>query len=271
MPVTMLLVEGHLDAEVLRPLFAGRPVVERRGSKYALRPIALDLRRETNRAVCYIRDRDFDFDPPDDRQLPTQDSQISGSPLGWRWCRHAIEGYLLDPAVVAMAMAWDPQEYQTALSQAASTIRHYTAARWAVGSIRRELPPQRELRTEPVECSGEFMIPSELSEDAVSNWAVSHVRSFGAPLSEVLSETSIKAHLARRKASISDTLIADTREILVWFSGKDLLAGLATWLASRNWTPGNFRAALRDWVIGHPDEALTAIPEWAAFRQLLSS
>jgi len=43
---------------------------------------------------------------------------------------------------------------------------------------------------------------------------------------------------------------------IVWFPGKDLLAGMADWLKHKGFAnPGMFHASMRDWVIEHPDRA----------------
>jgi hypothetical protein len=140
MPVAKLFVEGRLEIEVLTPILQGSPVPQQGGSKYTLRPRARTERRENKVVAGYLRDRDFDFDPPTDLSKPTVDSMESGAPLGWRWCRHEIENYLVDPGVVGEAMAWYVNDFEDALRQAAAKIRSYEAARWTIGKVRRVLP-----------------------------------------------------------------------------------------------------------------------------------
>ena len=141
MPIAKLFVEGNLEIEVLTPILQGSPVPQQGGSKNSLKPRAGTERRENKVVAGYLRDRDFDFDPPKDLSRPTVDSVESGVPFGWRWCRHEIENYLVDPAVVSEAMAWPMPDVEEALRQAAAKIRSYEAARWTVGIVRRVLPP----------------------------------------------------------------------------------------------------------------------------------
>ena len=57
--------------------------------------------------------------------------------MGWHWCRHEIENYLLEPALVAAACSPRITEatYLEQLRGAALRIRYYEAARWAVGLV----------------------------------------------------------------------------------------------------------------------------------------
>ena len=58
--------------------------------------------------------------------------------------------------------------------------------------------------------------------------------------------------------------------VLLWFSGKDMLAGLADWLIHKTViNPGTFRASLRDWMIGNPVRALELLPEWNGMIDVL--
>ena len=142
MPVSHLLVEGTLDMEVFAPLFAGNPIVgPRPTSKGSLAPRARDLRRDSGWTACYIRDRDFDFLPPVDLSQPTTDTTDGGTPLGWRWCRHEIENYLIDPGVIHAALGWNRAAFEARLVDAARSIKHYQAARWVIGLARHVLPP----------------------------------------------------------------------------------------------------------------------------------
>jgi len=174
-PVAKLFIEGNLESEVLNPILQGNPVLQRGGSKNSLRPRAFTERRENQVAAGYLRDRDFDFDPPVDLSKPTVDSDDGGVPVGWRWCRHEIENYLIDPVVVSEAMAWPTREIEEALHQAARKIRDYEAARWTVGIVRRELPPQYELRTRP-DGLNEIDLPPALDSAAVNAWASNNIQ-----------------------------------------------------------------------------------------------
>jgi len=171
MPIAKLFIEGNLEAEVLNPILQGNPVLQRGGSKNSLKPRARAERRDNKVAAGYLRDRDFDFDPPVDISKPTVDSEDNGIPFGWRWCRHEIENYLIDPVIVSEA---------------------------------------------------------------------------------------------------DDAFVADVAKILLWFSGKDILAGMADWLVTKSVAnPGEFRASLRDWAIANPGRALELLPEWNSLTEIL--
>ncbi len=149
MPIIRLFVEGKLEIEVLRPIFQGSPIPQQGGSKYSLKPRALTERRENKVVAGFLRDRDFDFDPPADHSRPAVDSVDGGVPFGWRWCRHELENYLIDPALVSESMAWSLPDVEEALRKSAAKIRGYEASRWTIGALRRVMPPHYELRTRP--------------------------------------------------------------------------------------------------------------------------
>src|SRR5258708_6318678 len=144
MPVSTLLVEGTLDVAVLTAVLSGAGVViVPGGSKYGLPPQARNRRQAVPEQVSsYLRDRDFHSDPPTDASEPIVDRLHDGHVLGWRWCRHEIENYLIDPELVAVASGWDKDQYRAQLVSAACRIRHYQIARWVIGNVRRNLPPQ---------------------------------------------------------------------------------------------------------------------------------
>jgi len=96
MPVSTLLMEGTLDGVVLNPVLAGNPTIETGCSKGSLGPRCLDQRRNGIPNVCYLRDRDYDYEPPPVLTEPIVDRVSAGVTLGWRWCRHEIENYLLE-------------------------------------------------------------------------------------------------------------------------------------------------------------------------------
>ena len=93
MSIIKLYIEGNLEVEVLNPIFQGSPLLQRDGSKNSLRPRARAERQENSVAAGYLRDRDFDYDPPTDLTRPTVDCEDRGMPIGWRWCRRRGAGY----------------------------------------------------------------------------------------------------------------------------------------------------------------------------------
>jgi hypothetical protein len=174
MPITKLFVEGKLETEVLYPILQGTPVLQRGGSKNSLKPRARSERQENRIPAGYLRDRDFDFDPPADLSTPTVDCEDDGVPIGWRWCRHEIENYLLEPAIVGEAMKWAVEEVEEAIRVSATRIRNYEAARWTIGIVRRGLPPHYQLRTRPDDLN-ELTLPVALDSATVREWAADSV------------------------------------------------------------------------------------------------
>jgi hypothetical protein len=275
-PIVKLFVEGRLEVEAFAPILLGNPVPVLGGSQNSLSSRARNERHQDyknpNKVTVdagYLRDRDFDFDPPADLTRPTVDKVDAGVPFGWRWCRHEIENYLIDPVVVSEAMQWAMADVEQALRQAAITIRYYEAARWTIGIARRALPPHHELRTRP-DGLNEIGLPPALDAAAVNAWASQSIDDHRAPMAAATDHAAVQASLQALAARFDDAFIADTGNILVWFSGKDLLAALADWIVAKGIAnPGDFRARLRDWVIDNPVRAVELLPDWDGMIQLV--
>ncbi|MFH1113585.1 MAG: hypothetical protein V1792_06655 [Pseudomonadota bacterium] len=63
-------------------------------------------------------------------------------------------------------------------------------------------------------------------------------------------------------ARFDDACVAEVSNVLLWFPGEDILAGIAEWLSTKAFaSPGAFRASLRDWIIANPERALELLPE----------
>ena len=263
MPVAVLLVEGELDEQVLVGLKPPGLVLERGGSKGSLQSATRERRKKLVSA-CYLRDRDFDFDPPADLLVPTLDATDGQTrPLGWRWCRHEMESYLLEPSLVARATAWPVSDYTAALLTAAHELRYYTAARWAVGIARRSLPPFCELPTRPAGLTNEIKLPDNCSEVTCDGWAHGQVAAFFSQIATHLTADAIFASLVERKQRLA--ALRKAHEILLWHSGKDLLAALSGSLPGAfKGHPKIFVRALRDWVQENPQLTLEIFPEWRA-------
>ena len=272
MPVNVLLVEGKLDLEILHGLLGGVPLVQRGGSKNSLAPQARTKRKETAQTICYLRDRDFDHDPPSDVSCPAVDRRDDDTDLGWRWCRHEIENYLLDPTIVLAATGWPEGEYAGALVSAAKRIRHYEIARWVVGTCRRCLPPHYDLRTKPEELEGcDFRLPALLAEKDVADWARGQIRGFFEHVKDALDSNVVESELKKRSEVITESFLDDVNNVLLWCSGKDILAALGPWLQERGQhDAGGFRGRMRDWVRNHPQMALELLPEWNALVKLVT-
>ena len=255
MPVSHLLVEGKLDIEILASLCSGNPTVDPRPtSKGSLAPRARDLRRDTGQIACYVRDRDFDFLPPADLSQPTIDKVDAGTTLGWRWCRHEIENYLIDPGIIHATFGWDRATFETQLVDTARSIKHYQASRWAVGQARRVLPPARVFPTRPAECTGhEFRLPSDLTHSGTATWVQIQAAAFLANVQTALDTATLANALADHSARLTDAFLSDVTNVLVWCSGKDLLAGLMPWLqTTQRLHPSQLRARVRDWIADEP-------------------
>lgn len=269
MPIVRLFVEGKLETELLTPVFRGSPVLVPGGSKYALRNSARGLRNANKIAAGYLRDRDFDFDPPDDLNQPTVDSPAGETPFGWRWCRHEIENYLIEPALVSLSMNWVTEEVEDGIRQAARSIRHYQAARWSIGLVRRQLPPHYELNTKPVD-GNDFRLPQSLDFDASRDWALGSISEFRKRILKNTDAVRAESAFAAYVDHFRESFLDDVPSVLLWFSGKDLMAAMSQWLLSRSIpNPGVFRAAIRDWIIAHPDLVLELLPEWNALVNTL--
>ncbi len=276
MPVSLLLVEGKLDMEILTAIFNGHPTVREAGAKYSLAPRTRIAREENGQGtgdICYLRDRDFDYEPPRDTSRPEIDRPYKdGSTLGWHWCRHEIENYLIDPDLVALAKAWNRDEYATALTDAATRIRHYQVARWAIGTVRRQLRPPHQLRTRPEDFGNSpYTLPTDLSAEGTSSWASAQTECFREHVERALSAHAVQIELGNRRRTLSEELLADPGSSLLWCSGKDLLAALEPWLADRNaGSPATFINQVRDWVRENPERAVASFPEWDALARMLA-
>jgi hypothetical protein len=272
MPVSHLLVEGTLDIEILASLFAGNPTVDPRPtSKGSLAPRSRDLRRDTGQNACYLRDRDFDFLPPAELGRPTIDTVDAGTTLGWGWCRHEIENYLIDPGIIHATFGWDRATFETQLVDTARNIKHYQASRWAVGQARRVLPPTREFPTRPTECTGhEFRLPADVTQAGTATWVQTQAAAFLANVQTALDPAALANTLADHSARLADAFLGDVTNTLVWCSGKDLLASLIPWLqTTHRLHPSQLRTRVRDWIIANPDATLVLLPEWDTFRNVL--
>ena len=269
MPVAGLLVEGKLDKELLTAVLQGRPAVEvGGGGKYALPHAARHRKPPMTGRLAYLRDRDFDADPPDDAAAPVRVPHGDGV-LGWRWCRHEVENYLLEPALVGLALGCNVGEYSAALTAAATGIRDYAAARWTVGATRRGLPPSHAFETKPAELRDvDFRLPDDLSAEATQAWMRRHTAAFRDRVCPQLDDSALEPLCQSYRTRLAGA-VAHAEDVLVWFPGKDLIAALAPWLATRQLDAGRFRERLRDWFVEHPEQALEVLGEWRHLRDAL--
>jgi hypothetical protein len=270
MPVGTLFVEGKLDIELLNSILQGNPVLKRGDSKSNLKTRA-KAECENNVIAGYLRDRDFDSNPPTDFSKPTPDFMHKGVPIGWRWSRHEVENYLIEPSVVSEAMNWAIPDIEQAICEAAKRIRSYEAARWTVGVVRRALPPSYELETRPDNLK-EIALPANEDFTAVNTWALDTIKVHSNRIADETDSKRVHKLLGDFIARFDDEFVSDVSNVLVWFSGKDILAGMDGWLGTKDFnTPGMFRAKIRDWVIANPERTLELLPEWYGLTEVLKS
>lgn len=278
MPVTLLYVEGKLDCEIYAWILGNNLAITRGGSKYALYPQALQSRTAPRAAVMasYLRDRDFDYEPPADLDQPTVDKPASGAgqpPLGWRLNRHSIESYLLDPRVIAAKLGDREANWERWVCLAGKSIAEYQAARWTIGQLRSALPRPYDLQTRDEE-QPEFWLPRVLNQNDAAAWCRNKVNQYRTGVEKELEESTVDAVFARRCQQFSEEFCTDPSKILVWYSGKDLFAALARneevakVIPCNN--PGDLRQLLRNWVIANPEQFLGLFPELTALRQMLT-
>jgi hypothetical protein len=130
--------------------------------------------------------------------------------------------------------------------------------------VRRALPPHYELKTRP-EGLNEIAVPSALDALTVSDWASESIQSHRHTIDVCTDPDTMLTDLDLFISRFDDAFVGDVEKILLWFSGKDLLAGMGDWLAAQAIpNPGAFRADLRDWVIANPVRTLELLPEWSS-------
>jgi hypothetical protein len=234
--------------------------------KRSLRLIVNWLRKDTgNPNHIFLRDRDFDFDP-DMNAGPHKIDEI-----GYRWSRHEIENYMIDPSIVQEATQLDREQYEDALIDAGSKIYHFEAARWSVGIVRRGLPPFYVLETHPSNIDPDrFALPENPDYEWCKTWAEKNIQGHKEKTDGCLISAHVIDAFDEKVTRFSSEDFMTVDNILLWFSGKDLLAGMRQWLQENDQeAPGTFRTRLRDWMIKTPEKVLTILKEWRDFVELL--
>jgi hypothetical protein len=270
MPVTKLYVEGSLDQQVLNFILGGTVAVQKVGGKYALQAVVLrereELPAEERRSVCYLRDRDFDFRPEaDEPDAPKPLTTKGGELVGYRWRRHSMENYFLEPALAAKALERDEAQLANLLAQAGNALADYESARWTIGQARLSVPPARELETRPRGLEDEFKLPSDVSSGACLAWIEAAANEFVAPIQEALAPRYLRQVFGEFQMNITGLEVSG---VLVWFSGKDLMAFIAPRLGLES--PRTIRNEIRNWIQRNPDAALALLPEWSELKRLLA-
>lgn len=271
MPLAKLYVEGDLDAAIYNTIFSGITIAQG-GSKNSLSPQARRDRTSTESKLNsgYLRDRDFDFEPTNSLNSPTVDAEHDGQVFGWRLNRHEIENYLVDPRVVCSTFGIEAADWEITLSQAAVKISHYQAARWTIGYVRSNLPPNYKLNTIP-DGIDELRLPPDLSEAASLRWCKDAIEGFRNQIEPHLAVAAIEAEITRRRGSFSVASLNNCEHVLAWCSGKDLIAAvdLVATGDTRLRGPKDLCNRLRDWVMKNPESFLSFFPELQEIRKQL--
>jgi hypothetical protein len=267
MSLSKLYVEGKLDVEIYTKLFASSLAIVKGGSKTSIRPQADNDRRSKIHAG-YLRDRDFDFNPPENMAVPTVDSPKQDQPWGWRLNRHEIENYLIDPIVVNAKFGVPTEVWQQHLCEAGRKIRWYQVARWVVGHARSNLPPNYKLQTSPEDVD-EMRLPQDLNEQPSLQWCRDTIREYLARVTGALNEECVEAQIVVRRNQFSDELLDDPLHVITWCSGKDLFAALSDAALQVTGTQGAqlLCNVVRNWVMVNPETFLGFFPELAALKQ----
>ncbi|HRI70921.1 MAG TPA: hypothetical protein PK156_42095, partial [Polyangium sp.] len=116
-------------------------------------------------------------------------------------------------------------------------------------------------------------VPDDLSDESSCAWACDEAAAFHDRACPQLRPEIIKAEIEQRRALWSTVAASSVDEVLVCFPGKDLLAALmkTNWFLDKELqNAGMVCAALRDWIVAHPEEALEYLPEWQRFKEILN-
>lgn len=101
-------------------------------------------------------------------------------------------------------------------------------------------------------------------------WASDNIEKHRERIVTKTTSAEVTASLDSFVIRFHEVFVSNAASVLVWFSGKDLLAGMSDWLHAKGITsPGAFRATLRDWIIANPPRAIELLPEWNALIGVL--
>ena len=135
--------------------------------------------------------------------------------------------------------------------------------------MRRVLPPHYELKTRP-DGLNEIALPLALDYSTVNQWASNNIKAHRDRIAAITDLSAVQVSFDAFIARFDNAFISDVANVLLWFSGKDILAGMNDWLDTKSIeNPGRFRALLRDWIIANPQRALELLPEWNSLTDVL--
>ena len=226
MPVTQLYVEGSLDQRVLTHVLAGQVAVIARGTKDDLHHIVRRELAEGKSGIAYLRDRDFDSEPPPGTTDTVGVDRLSnGIVLGYHWERTELENYLLEPGRHA-ALSFDLAEFTAEITKAAALLRPYTAGRWTLGQLRARNRGIISVKTRPDSLSGKaFPLPKSFVEHDVISWLETAVTDVRVAVAREFETAAILKQFDHYKVVLAG--IMSGSEVLRWYSGKDLFGVLA--------------------------------------------
>ncbi|MGO8675233.1 MAG: hypothetical protein ACLQVX_05115 [Limisphaerales bacterium] len=257
---------------MLTRVLAGQVAVTPGGTKDDLHHIVRRELEEGKSGIAYLRDRDFDSEPPPSGTDGVEvDRLINGVVLGYRWDRTELENYLLEPPLVAAALGFDLAEFSAEVARVASVLHAYTAGRWTLGQLRARTRRMTRVRTRPESLSGTaFPLPKSLAEADVVSWLDTVVTRVSQAVAKEFDVAAIRSQFEMYKNVLSGKCGA---EILRWYSGKDLLGVLAGYFQSKG--INNSAEALERVVVWleTPDGISTAmghLPDWRNLAGVLS-
>jgi hypothetical protein len=274
MPVTVLLCEGTTDspdARVLNKLLPGLCTVEPAGSKHGMDTRVL-VRREVSPTATVMGLKDADFQPDRnaiDDQPQAWSKALPGNQVvrvGWSWARKEIENYLIDPEVVARALANrapPPEKYIEALDRASAQISDYTAARTALSVTRVTLKQFPNLWGKR-RGSDRHCYPERLSRSACRK----QIKKIVEKQAEGAIPTAKKV-VARFRALLPLYEAGGDRrtDYLYSSAGKDLLVQMDADLRALGFSNfGDFRERILLGIRDTADDIADWLPEWAALR-----
>ena len=195
---------------------------------------------------------------------------MDGTTLGWRLNLHELENYLIEPRVANVAFGVDVPTWQSQLCGAARRVAFYQIARWTIGQLRSNLPPNFDLNTKPANIA-DMRLPPDLSETTSFQWCREAIGTFRDRIEPHLATVAIDAELAKRKQTFREELLSDSAYVLSWCSGKDLLAAFdeSTRQSVNCKKPKDILNRLRDWVMKNPESFLSFYPELQEIRKQL--
>lgn len=180
MSIKLLYVEGKIDSQILNALISEGGLrgitVSDKGSKEGLQSRVVHERERTGEEdIYYLRDRDFDYDVVLGVDSPIE-IRRGGQIVGWHWCRHELENYLIEPGLLSRVFNESMDEIIETMISSANLIRSYEVARWTLGYSKRRgmLPPHYDLHTRPdIVRSKELCVPIDWSSDDCMEWVMS--------------------------------------------------------------------------------------------------